>query len=118
MAVKFLQSLVQRGAPVVGARVTGRECNDFGQTMPAILSSMQRPDEYRLDPETASAVHGAGRSLGKAGAASAKVAINAIRAVPSGWPVSSVSVRNVSPSTLTPWAPRALRRGWRGPVAG
>src|SRR5688500_16374207 len=110
MAVKFLQSLVQRGAPVVGARVTGLDCIERGSQTPATLSMRQqrmRP-EYRPDSVAALAAHGAGRSLGHAGVASTAVAINATRAVLSGWPVPSVTHRNIWPIGFTHPAPQAL----------
>lgn len=96
MAVKLLQSLVQRG--VFGTRVTGLDSKARGLALPATWSDMSHPNhsDYRpnvmAEPLTAvSAVKGAGRSQGSTGAARISFAINAKRAVLSGWPVSSVA---------------------------
>jgi hypothetical protein len=125
MAVKILQSLVLRGAPVVGARMTGRKT--FGQTLPAALSMPQHREDYLVPGVETSTSTGAGRSLSFAGAVNAVAAINARRAVLSGWPASSATTRKPRPagpssgldvrggSALIHSAPQAL---WCGPKAG
>jgi hypothetical protein len=126
MAVKLLQSLVQRGAPVVGARVTGLESKGYcqaSQVSPAILSllrlltpgNMTRGtilDSERCDMHrTASAVLGAGRSLRHAGVAvSTTVARTATRAVPSGWPAFPAKVcKPLQAAAGFAWSLRSIR---------
>ena len=104
MAVKFLQSLVQRGA-TTGARVTGLDSKAFGRALPATWSLMHpiasdyRPNVMAEPLVAVSAETGAGRSQGSRGAACISFAINAKRAVLSGWPVSSVASGKARPGS-------------------
>jgi hypothetical protein len=147
MAVKLLQSLVQRGAPVLGARVTGLESKGYCQAvLPAtILSLLRHPTPGHLvrgtdrDAErgamrrTAVAVLGTGRSSRWAGVTvSTRVARSATGAVLSGWPALlatackpfqafagfASSLRKIRPFGLLNPSANRVRIGPKGAIAG
>jgi len=123
MALKFLQSLVQRGAVTRVALVTGTDGKgDQVNGVPSANRSFLRypragsmplpahAARERLEAcATATAVQGAGRSLRPAGVpGSTRVARLATRAIRSVWPTFSTA-----PSAYPNTAPAASRNGRR-----